>query len=133
MSTSKKPVAAMSAVLQECFDNIKDLLITIKPKLHDRKLESGSLVEDLYQVAALAESFTAQRPRSNRNWGHLADALDREGVALWNTSGLIRQGTDADSCTVVAALRLAGFRLVEAGLEKAPGIETLLHVLQMAR
>jgi hypothetical protein len=97
-----------------------DLLIKIKPKLHDRKLESGSLVDDLYQVATLAESFTTQRPRSNKNWGHLTDALDREGsfiqhmmlgprlthlvgVTLWNTSGLIRQGTDADSRTVVAA------------------------------
>jgi hypothetical protein len=56
-----------------------DLLIKIKPKLHDKQFESGSLASDLYQVAALAESFTAQRPRSNKNWGHLADALDREG------------------------------------------------------
>jgi len=67
---------ALCAKLQE---RLLDLLITIKPKLNDRKLESVSLVGDLYQIATLAESFTAQRPRSNKNWGHLADALDREG------------------------------------------------------
>lgn len=59
-----------------------DLLIKIKPKLHDKQFESGSLASDLYQVAALSESFTAQRPRSNKNWGHLADALDREGLLV---------------------------------------------------
>ncbi|KIM81848.1 hypothetical protein PILCRDRAFT_8503 [Piloderma croceum F 1598] len=125
---SAHKLGASSAILQDSFDSIKgtrslDLLVKIKPKLNDAQLESGPLVHDLYQVAALAESFTAQRPKSNKNWGHLADALDREGVTLWNTSGLIRQGTDTDNATVVAALRLAGFRLVEAGLEKSPGIE----------
>lgn len=56
-----------------------DLLVKIKPKLHDNKVKSGSLVDNLNQVAALAESFTAQRPRSNKNWSQLADTLDREG------------------------------------------------------
>ena len=103
MSARKK--VPLSTVLQECFDSIKgeigekkwsfsiralnfrnvrfvDLLITVKPKLHDRTLECGSLVDDLYQIATLAESFTKERPRSNKNWSHLADALDREGSFL---------------------------------------------------
>lgn len=102
MSVQKK--GALPAGLQECFDNVQgvniyrynllcaklqerplDLLIKIKPKLNDKQPESASLVNDLYQVAAHAESFTRQRPRSNKNWGHLADALDREGSFAQHT------------------------------------------------
>ncbi|KAG2129719.1 meiosis protein SPO22/ZIP4 like-domain-containing protein, partial [Suillus bovinus] len=72
------------------------------------------------------------------------------GVSLWNASGAIRQGSTADSRVVVAALRLAGFRLMEAGLEPKPDTEgweedqnsrvivahfvlsALLHILQIA-
>ena len=56
-----------------------DYLIKIKTQLSDNNLTSGSLVSDLYGVAILAESFTAQRPKSNKNWVPLADELDREG------------------------------------------------------
>lgn len=37
-------------------------------------------VEDLNQVASLAESFSDQRPRSSKSWSHLANSLDQEGV-----------------------------------------------------
>ncbi|KAF8919157.1 hypothetical protein CPB85DRAFT_1429788 [Mucidula mucida] len=65
------------------------------------------------------------------------------GVNLWNISSLIRSqgqandkkkhtGSEKDDGELVGALRLAAFRLVEAGLEPRPGIESLLHVLQLA-
>lgn len=57
-----------------------DLLIKIKPGLSANKLDVGSILDDLSEVAALAEAFTAQRPRSKKNWVQFADALDREGA-----------------------------------------------------
>ncbi|KAK0506685.1 hypothetical protein EDD18DRAFT_1059774, partial [Armillaria luteobubalina] len=106
-----------------------DLLTRAKSQLDDPS-QRTALVQNLHRVASLAESFTDQRPR---DCAELADGLDQEGVNLWNISSLV---TD-DGRAVVAALRLAAFRLVEAGLELKPGIESypllaLLHVLQMA-
>ncbi|KAK0232662.1 hypothetical protein IW262DRAFT_1260291, partial [Armillaria fumosa] len=118
-----------------------DLLTRAKSQLDDPS-QRASLVQNLHRVASLAESFTEQRPR---DCAELADGLDQEGanhlqmpriegVNLWNISSLVRED---DGRAVVAALRLAAFRLVEAGLEPKPGIESypllaLLHVLQMA-
>lgn len=60
-----------------------DLLIKTKLKLDDADgAVRVSVVKDLHQVAVLAESFTEQRPKSNKNWIHLADTLDREGLLL---------------------------------------------------
>ncbi|KAK0475156.1 hypothetical protein IW261DRAFT_1595606 [Armillaria novae-zelandiae] len=113
MSTAKKRSA------RGVFEAIQDLLTRAKSQLDDPS-QHAALVQDLHQVASLAESFTDQRPQE------LADVLDQEGVNLWNICSLV------DGRAVVAALRLAAFRLVEAGLEPKPGIESLLHVLQMA-
>ena len=33
-------------------------------------------------MAALAEAFSEQRPRSNKAWVELADSLDQEGLSL---------------------------------------------------
>ena len=57
-----------------------DVIINLKPKLTDTRnaLRSG-LVDDLHQLAVLGESFSAKRPKSNKHWTELADALDREG------------------------------------------------------
>ncbi|KIJ21375.1 hypothetical protein PAXINDRAFT_94968 [Paxillus involutus ATCC 200175] len=108
-----------------------ELLIKIKPKLKDIQSNDASVVQDLDQIASLAHSFSEQRLRSSEK-SHLADALDQEGVNLWNASGLFRQGFDGDSRFIIAALRLAGFRLMEAGLEARPDTEALLHILQIA-
>ncbi|KAI6020838.1 hypothetical protein BKA83DRAFT_4055690 [Pisolithus microcarpus] len=128
-----------------------EISIKIKPKLKDipssTSIDTASVVSDLHQIASLAKSFSDQRLK----WGndtHLADLLDQQGVNLWNASGLFRQ--DSDSRVIVAALRLAGFRLMEAGLESEPSIQglfpsggkvlvhvphsrvSLLHMLQVA-
>ncbi|KAH9947352.1 meiosis protein SPO22/ZIP4 like-domain-containing protein [Amylocystis lapponica] len=119
--------------LAQLFDAINDILVPIKPKLNETK--PGALLairSDLHQIAVLAQSFSQQRPRSNKDWLHHADSLDREGVNLWNASALIREATDDDARAVFAALRLAGFRLIEAGLEHKLGIDTLIHVLGLA-
>ena len=81
----------------------------------------GPLIDDLYRLAALGQTFTEKRPKSGRSWGDLADALDREGMSfmavsialddffiisgvhLWNTSGLARQNGDSDEQQLVAA------------------------------
>ncbi|KXN85140.1 hypothetical protein AN958_11630 [Leucoagaricus sp. SymC.cos] len=118
--------------LQQIHESIMDLLTKTKPHLSDSDIPNRPpLVQNLHQIASLAENFSEQRPRSNSNWNHLADSLDQEGVNLWNISGHIRQ-TPADSLVLVAALRLAAFRLIEAGLELKPSIETLVHVLRIA-
>jgi len=68
--------------LQQIFDSIKDLLITAKPQLDNPDPSvRPTLIEKLRQVASLAESFTEQRPRSNKSWIQLADELDQEGLS----------------------------------------------------
>ncbi|SJL03232.1 uncharacterized protein ARMOST_06583 [Armillaria ostoyae] len=122
MSTAKKRSA------QQTFQSIKDLLIGAKSQLDDTSpAVRPSLVKNLHRVASLAESFTEQTPR---NCAELADGLDQEGAFF--SILLVRKCPEDDGRAVVAALRLAAFRLVEAGLEPKPGIESLLHVLQMA-
>ncbi|KAJ6505545.1 hypothetical protein C8R45DRAFT_1209240 [Mycena sanguinolenta] len=119
--------------LQQISDSIKDLLITAKPQLDNPDPSvQPTLIEKLRQVGSLAESFTEQRPKSNKNWLQLSDELDQEGVNLWNISGLVQKSPDDEGRKLVAALRLAAFRLIEAGIESKPGIETLIHVLQLA-
>ncbi|KAL4254899.1 Sporulation-specific protein 22/ZIP4 [Abortiporus biennis] len=123
------------ADVQPIFDSIQDVLVDIKPKLAENRRPSSSsvkIIEDLHKVATLAESLSHRRPRTHKDWSTLADALDREGVNLWNVSGQVRSSEDDASRSLFAALRLAGFRLIEAGLEQKPSIETLIHVLQLA-
>ncbi|KAF9231600.1 hypothetical protein BU15DRAFT_68195 [Melanogaster broomeanus] len=97
---------------------IRQLLIKIKPKLKDIQPNDASVVQNLHQITSLAQSFSEQRLKSSKK-SHLADALDQEGVNLWNASGLFRQGSDSDSRFIVAAC----FRLMEAGLEAKPSTE----------
>ncbi|KAF4566535.1 hypothetical protein EYR36_011966 [Pleurotus pulmonarius] len=121
--------------LQSIYESIKDLLSAIKPKLDKVKGAQSAVVKDLHQVASLAQSFTERRAKSSKQRVEWADNLDQEGVYLWNISGLVRKSPDehdTDTLALVAGLRLAGFRLVEAGLEPNPEIATLVHVLQLA-
>ncbi|KAG2053918.1 SPO22-domain-containing protein [Suillus hirtellus] len=116
---------------QELYDEIKELLIKTKPKLKDGTTRDETITRDLHKIASLAQTFTEQRLKLSKK-SQLSDFLDQEGVSLWNASGAVRQGSAHDSRVVVAALRLAGFRLMEAGLEPKPGTEALLHILQIA-
>ncbi|KAF7306235.1 hypothetical protein MIND_00414100 [Mycena indigotica] len=124
--------------LQQAFDSIRDLLIATKPRIDNAdSAAQPMLIENLRQIASLAESFAEQRGRNASGWIHLADELDQEGVNLWNISGLVQKsptstGSGSGRMSLVAALRLAGFRLIEAGLELKPGIESLIHILQLA-
>ncbi|KAF9036526.1 hypothetical protein BDZ89DRAFT_1130162 [Hymenopellis radicata] len=96
-------------------------------------------VKGLQRIASLAEgiSLSDEGSTTERDW------LDQEGVNLWNISSLVRSqcqandkkkhtGSEKDDGELVGALRWAAFRLVEAGLEPRPGIESLLHILQLA-
>lgn len=105
-----------------------DLLITAKPQLDNADPSvRPPLIEKLRQVASLAESFTEQRPRSNKSWLQLSDELDQEGlflgryplsilardvcmqtqiltgVNLWNISGLVQKTPHDEGLVLVAA------------------------------
>ncbi|KNZ75710.1 Testis-expressed sequence 11 protein [Termitomyces sp. J132] len=135
------PESKRKRSLQEIYDEIKGILLTTKPQIDDPKSSARpSLIKDLFQIAALAESFLEQRSRSNnKSWIHLADSLDQEvhqsillGVNLWNISGIIRKTPENDGRLLMGARILAAFRLIEGGVETKPGIESLLHILQLA-
>lgn len=122
MSASKRK---LSPTVKEIYENIQESTIGIKLKLKDSKRsEWGSIRTELQHLASLAESFTKQRPRSNKDWVDLADNLDRDGVDLWNTSAHIQEGGGDENRGVAVFLRLAGFRLIEAGLQQKPTIES---------
>ncbi|KZT68843.1 hypothetical protein DAEQUDRAFT_711357 [Daedalea quercina L-15889] len=132
MSANKRK---LSSGLVEVFETIKGLLITIKPKLIDPSAKQhgqSTIHSELLHLSSLAESFAKQRPRSNKEWTSIADTLDREGVWLWNVASSIPQTRDDHAGQITAVVRLAGLRLVEAGLEQKPSAETLIHVLHLA-
>lgn len=89
-----------------------------------------SIIADLERLAKLADTFVEQRPKSAKGIQHMFDSLDQEGVNLWNLSGVVTGCAESSSRN--GLLRLAAFRLVQAGLEAKPGIETLLNLLRMA-
>ncbi|KAF8919136.1 hypothetical protein CPB85DRAFT_1429768 [Mucidula mucida] len=91
-------------------------------------------VKGLQRIASLAQSisFSDDGSTAERDW------LDQEGVNLWNISSLIRSqgqandkkqhtGSEKDDGELVGALRLAAFRLVEAGLEPRPASRGVLY------
>ncbi|KAH9920328.1 meiosis protein SPO22/ZIP4 like-domain-containing protein [Fomitopsis serialis] len=151
MSPNKRK---LTSGLADTFETIKGLLITIKPKLIDPSAKQpgwSTIHAELLHLSSLAESFTKQRPRSNKEWISVADTLDREGVWLWNVAASIPPARDDHAGQITAAgksfilihevvrhapygdaAKLAGFRLVEAGLEQKPSAETLIHVLHLA-
>lgn len=88
----------------------------MKPLLDDQQYQNWPLVtQELAQITSLVNSFTEQRPKSNKSsWNHLADSLDQEGsfhgvllllnqcanhsqgVNLWNISGVIHKVPDEE-------------------------------------
>ncbi|KZT09061.1 uncharacterized protein LAESUDRAFT_647835 [Laetiporus sulphureus 93-53] len=126
-----------------------DILNALKPELKRNPLARSTCAE-LHRLASLAEPLVRQRPRPTEDWIRIANTLDSEGVSLWNTSASARDDDTEDGRATIAALRLAGFRLIEAGLEPKPGVESnytnysrgnkvfittvtaLMHILQLA-
>lgn len=129
MSARKRKAAAIQPIFRE----IQDLLLVIKPRLGEAKRSAWSLlIPDLDKVASRAEAISQQRPKANKDWQDVADTLDREGVYLWNAASTIKGAESDVGPEVVAALRMAGFRLIEAGLENHQPFEGLVHVLRLA-
>ncbi|KAI0762520.1 meiosis protein SPO22/ZIP4 like-domain-containing protein [Fomes fomentarius] len=123
----------LSSDSHTAYNNIQSALARVKPNLNSNHPDWSSLRSDLLQLSLHAESLSKHRPRAKKDdWSQRADDLDREGVALWNASVVQRDVPDDAYRAASAALRLAGFRLIEAGMEHKPGIESLTHVLQLA-
>jgi len=130
----RKRKAQSAPQLATTFDAIDVVITRVKPKLAElgSRASRASLLDDLKHLAILGETFSGQRSRTDITTD-LTDSLDREGIHLWNTSGLICQGLEGDEeRTLFAALRLAAFRLIEAGIEQDPDDEVLINMLQLA-
>ncbi|EUC65587.1 SPO22/ZIP4-like meiosis protein [Rhizoctonia solani AG-3 Rhs1AP] len=118
--------------------NMTDALVAIKPHMLDfSSIDFGSLEVNLGRLNNLLDQLSSSRnaKRRTRN-DEAADMLDREGVQLWNASILLRgiqdQGEPESRKRVFASLRLAAFRLIEAGSDVPPTVESLVHLLQLA-
>ncbi|KAH9177088.1 hypothetical protein EDB89DRAFT_1938043 [Lactarius sanguifluus] len=124
--------------ISQNFDLIQDLVLRVKTKLNHRtesqSAHSTTLVTELYELATLSERLVLLRSNSSRSsLDHCqADVLDREGTYLWNHSSSMRLMAGDQISAVVAALRLAGFRLIEAGLPEDLDVDCLVHMLQLA-
>ncbi|CAE6472576.1 unnamed protein product [Rhizoctonia solani] len=113
-------------------------LVAIKPQLLDlSSTDFASLETNLSRLNDLLDQFSSSRNVKKRTRNdEVADVLDREGVQLWNASILLRgiqvQGETESRKRVFASLRLAAFRLIEAGSDVPPTVESLIHLLQLA-
>ncbi|KAF5339435.1 hypothetical protein D9611_009828 [Ephemerocybe angulata] len=121
---------------QDTYNSIMELLSKIKPHIESFiKDPKGhpSVAPDLDRVAKLAETFMEQRPKSAKGFQEMSDSLDQEGVNLWNISGVITSSGELQTAQPqIGTVRLAAFRLVQAGLEAKPGVSALLNLLRMA-
>ncbi|CUA77764.1 hypothetical protein RSOLAG22IIIB_06771 [Rhizoctonia solani] len=119
-------------------DEIEAALVAIKPQLLDlSSTDFASLETNLSRLNDLLDQFSSSRNVKKRTRNdEVADVLDREGVQLWNASILLRgiqvPGETESRKRVFASLRLAAFRLIEAGSDVPPTVESLIHLLQLA-
>ncbi|KAG8884008.1 hypothetical protein FRB98_002649 [Tulasnella sp. 332] len=115
------------------YDAIAAALAPIKASLDSpHPGQDEELLERLTKVASLSESFsTYSGSQEETEW---ADALDGEGVCLWNLSSAFRPKANVNPhyARIFAFLRLASYRLIEAGMHSEAGIQTLIHALQLA-
>ncbi|CAE7228948.1 unnamed protein product [Rhizoctonia solani] len=117
--------------------NHVNALVGIKPQILDfSSTDFVSLESNLNHLNNLLEQLSSSRNAKKRTRSEeAADVLDREGVQLWNASILLRgiqnQGGAESRKRVFASLRLAAFRLIEAGSDVPPTAESLVHLLQL--
>jgi len=99
-----------AGTILEIYDSIMERLSNLKPLLDGPKQSNGpALIRDLNHIARLAETFTERRAKANKTaWLPLADSLDREGVNLWNISGLIGKYPDNDGYEYTATRKFNG-------------------------
>ncbi|KAI0651244.1 hypothetical protein C8Q79DRAFT_1100071, partial [Trametes meyenii] len=111
-------------------------LTSLKPKLcaNGSQQDWNSLRSDLLRLSTLAESLSKHRPRAKKvdDWLQRVDELDHQGVTLWNASVVQKDIADDVYHSACAAMRLASFHVIGAGMEHKPGIQTLIHLLQLA-
>ncbi|KAG9104677.1 hypothetical protein FRC06_000063 [Ceratobasidium sp. 370] len=116
--------------------HVEDALVAVKPHILDfQTTDFVALEASLVRLNELLEQFTAARANKKRTKAEpVADVLDREGVRLWNASillrGVLNQVEPESRKRVFASLRLAAFRLIEAGSSEHPTGE--IHLLQLA-
>ncbi|QRV91649.1 G-protein alpha subunit [Ceratobasidium sp. AG-Ba] len=120
--------------------HIQGALVAVKPHVLDfQNTDFDALETGLARLNELLDHFLSTRAGKKRARSEsVADELDREGVRLWNASIVLRGVLDLQADEpgpqkrVFASLRLAAFRLVEAGTSSPPTVESLVHLLQLA-
>ncbi|KAI9460127.1 hypothetical protein BJY52DRAFT_1222744 [Lactarius psammicola] len=131
-------VLCSQIIIERLLHSTKDLVLRVKTKLNHRaesqSAHTTTLVTELYELATLSERLHLLRSNSSQSLlDHCqGDVLDREGTYLWNHASSMRLLAGDQIPAVVAALRLAGFRLIEAGLPEDLDVDCLVHMLQLA-
>ncbi|KAG8721684.1 hypothetical protein FRC08_011093 [Ceratobasidium sp. 394] len=138
MSTSTPSRKRKNANSHVNLSHIQDALVAVKPHILDfQTADFVALEASLARLNELLEQFASARANKRRTKAEpVADELDREGVRLWNASillrGMLDQAQPESRKRVFASLRLAAFRLIEAGSSEPHTGETLVHLLQLA-
>ncbi|KAG9058326.1 hypothetical protein FS842_010052 [Serendipita sp. 407] len=119
--------------LESLFEEIRASLAIVKPVLAQiEQKEARDVAQALHSIAKLAESFTKLRNASDEIVAEtFIDQLDVEGVGLWNMSIFMAKNDDVPT-EVFAAVRYAGFRLIEAGLDANPSQQALVTILELS-
>ncbi|KIM47342.1 hypothetical protein M413DRAFT_23558 [Hebeloma cylindrosporum] len=131
MSTKKRSSAE---TLQELHAAILERLSKVKPLLDNQQHQNWPLVtQELVQITSLIplikkESIFGTYPASSTKLRMRKDSPIKQPVRSFYP--VFRRNLNIRVFETL--VRLAAFRLVEAGLENKPGIETLIHILQLA-
>ncbi|KAJ4468487.1 meiosis protein SPO22/ZIP4 like-domain-containing protein [Lentinula lateritia] len=144
LSTTKTQLDASDISLRPSIIENLERISNLAESFTDRRLKAE---QDCANFCDILDQEGAYDKKSSAM--HLVTSVS--GVTLWNISGLVSKYPDDDGRALAGArtfiksgdlsaqpefvqipVRLAAFRLIEAGLEERPGIETLIHVLGLA-
>ncbi|VDB86539.1 unnamed protein product [Peniophora sp. CBMAI 1063] len=118
---------------QQVFEDIEDVLITVKNLCSGNNFDDNLLSDAIEELLRLIEQFADKRTKGDKAWLPRAlDALDREGTNLWNLASAVHPVVKDKKLPLTARLRLSGFRLIEVGFPAKPAIDGLIHLLQLA-